>query len=83
MPFASLDHLIRPCQYIRWDHEADLLRGFQIDHQFKVYEVALGYQLSIEYLSGKVTAIQNRYEQTRSVRVQFNTTGEPCLVTKG
>jgi putative transposase len=27
----SLDHLIGPCQHVRWNRQADLLRGFQID----------------------------------------------------
>ena len=28
-----LDHLIRPRQHIRRDRQADLLRGFQVDHE--------------------------------------------------
>src|SRR5215475_5746422 len=32
----SLDHLIRPCQYIRRNRQADLLRRFQIDDELEL-----------------------------------------------
>ena len=31
-----IDHLIRPRQHIRRNRQADLFRGFQIDHKFKL-----------------------------------------------
>src|SRR5215467_2416302 len=33
---ASLNHLIRSCQHIRRNRQADLLRRFQIDYQFEL-----------------------------------------------
>src|ERR1041384_7009894 len=33
---ASLDHPVRPCQHVGRNREADLLRGFQIDHQLEL-----------------------------------------------
>src|SRR5262245_59387999 len=35
-PGAFLNHLIRPCQHVRRDREADLLRCFQVDHKLKL-----------------------------------------------
>jgi hypothetical protein len=32
----SLDHLICSHQHVWWNREADLLCGFQIDHQFEL-----------------------------------------------
>ena len=32
----SLDHLIRPSQYVRRNREADLLRSLEIDYQLKL-----------------------------------------------
>jgi hypothetical protein len=34
--FASSNYSVRSRQHIRWNREADLLRGFQVDHQFKL-----------------------------------------------
>jgi hypothetical protein len=35
MPLASLDHLIRSCQHIRRNRQADLLRGLQVDDKLE------------------------------------------------
>ena len=32
----SFDHLIRPCQHIRWNRQADLLGRFWVDDEFKL-----------------------------------------------
>jgi hypothetical protein len=32
---CSSDHPIRPRQHLRWNRQADLLRGFEIDHQLE------------------------------------------------
>jgi len=31
-----LDDLIRPCQHIRWDGQADLLSSFQVDDELEL-----------------------------------------------
>jgi hypothetical protein len=36
------DHLIRPYQYVRRNCQADLLRGFQVDDEFKLYRLLHG-----------------------------------------
>src|SRR5262245_54774035 len=35
----SFDDLIRPRQHIGWDGEADLLRGFQVDHKLELHRL--------------------------------------------
>ena len=35
---ASLDHLVRPRQHVRWNRQADLLRGFKIDDQLELID---------------------------------------------
>ena len=37
-----LDHLIRPRQHIRRDRQADLLRGFQVDHELDLVGCSTG-----------------------------------------
>jgi hypothetical protein len=36
---ALSDHLIRPHQHIGWNGEADLLGGFQVDHELKLHRL--------------------------------------------
>ena len=50
--FRSLDHPIRPCQHIWWNHEADLLGRFQVDDQLKLYRLLDGKV-------GRFCALQN------------------------
>ena len=35
-PGAFLDHLIRPRQHVGWNRQADLLGGFEIDHELEL-----------------------------------------------
>src|SRR5262245_5735925 len=35
--WPSLDHFVRSRQHIGWNRQADLLGGFQIDHQLKLH----------------------------------------------
>jgi hypothetical protein len=40
MPVAFLfDHFVRPYQHIRWNCQANLLGGFQIDDQLKLHRL--------------------------------------------
>ena len=34
--YLSLDHLVRPRQHVRRNRQADLLGGFQIDHELEL-----------------------------------------------
>ena len=36
LPSRLSNHLIRPCQHIRWNRQANLLCGLQIDHKLKL-----------------------------------------------
>src|SRR5215510_4154084 len=42
MPMASLDDLIRSCQHVRWNREADLLGSFQIDDELEFFGLLHG-----------------------------------------
>src|SRR4026209_943443 len=39
---ASLDHLVRPGQNIRWYGQPELLGGFKVDHQLELYRLLYG-----------------------------------------
>src|SRR5262245_3619476 len=41
-PFFSLDHLIRPCQHIGRDRQADLPGCFKIDDQVELFGCSTG-----------------------------------------
>ena len=60
----SLDHFIRSRQHIRWNRQADLLRGFEINHELKLRWLLYG-QIS------RLCSLQNLVDHRRAAPVGF------------
>jgi len=61
----SLDHLIRPSQYVRRNREADLLRSLEIDYQLELGGL---FHWQIGRLSVRPTAVTRAWINSTDAR---------------
>src|SRR5262245_20286717 len=82
-PGAFLDHFIRPHQHIRRNRQADLLRRFEIDDEFKLCRLLHGKVGGLGTLQDLVHICSGTPVQVDNVRAVAHKTPSLYIIWKG